>query len=60
MKKKNIVILYLLLGLFILIYGLEQLLGYLLFQIPIILSWWIGFFSILFGLCLICRGINNS
>ena len=45
-------------GLLISIYGIEQLLGYLLFKIPVNISWWIGFISILFGICLICRGID--
>ncbi|MCJ2512839.1 MAG: hypothetical protein LN408_00130 [Candidatus Thermoplasmatota archaeon] len=58
MKEKNIIILYSSMGLLISIYGIEQLLGYLLFKIPVNISWWIGFISILFGICLICRGID--
>jgi hypothetical protein len=58
MVEKNILIVYLIIGILFFIYGIEQLLGHLLFQIPVIISWWIGFISILFGLCLICRGID--
>jgi hypothetical protein len=58
MKKKNIIIIYLLIGFLSFIYSMEQLFGYLLFQISVIISWWIGFICFLLGLCLICRGLD--
>jgi hypothetical protein len=56
MIEKNIGNFYIIIGVIILSYGIEQLLGYLLFRVTIIISWWIGFISILLGICLICRG----
>ena len=58
MLEKNISIYFFIIGTILLIYGIEQLFGYLLFQIPINLSWWIGFISIIFGICLLFRGIK--
>lgn len=56
MKKKYLYLSYIFIGAITIFYGFEQLLGYLFFQIPINFSWWIGFFSILFGLCSLLIG----
>ena len=45
-------------GAILLAFGIEQFIGYQLFKIPIKISWWISFISVLFGLCLILRSIN--
>jgi hypothetical protein len=58
MIEKKISIYYLIIGLILLAYGIEQFIGYQLFKIPINISWWISFISILFGLCLIFRSFN--
>ena len=56
MKKKYVSVSYILIGTITIFYGFEQLLGYLFLKIPINFSWWIGFFSILFGLCSLLIG----
>ena len=58
MIEKKISIYYFIIGLILLGFGIEQFIGYQLFQIPIKISWWISFISVLFGLYLILRSIN--
>lgn len=58
MIEKKISIYYFIIGTILLIYAIEQLLGYIIFDISFNYSWWICLIASIFGVCLILRGIN--